>query len=68
MEMKRRTEEAGLRLEVFEDCPPINKIMLGYEDRDEQLEDFCKSVENVVEAGIHTINASSVCWIEDFGV
>jgi mannonate dehydratase len=68
VKMKRQTEAHGLRLEVFEDCPPINKIMLGYEGREEQLENFCKSVENVGEAGIHTINASSACWIDEFGV
>ena len=65
VKMKRQVEDHDLTLEVFEDCPPIDKIMLGREGGEEQLENFCKSVENVAEAGIHTINASSACWVGD---
>ena len=63
VKMKRQVEAHDLRLEVFEHCPPIDKIMLNLEGREEQLENFCKSVENVAEAGIHTINASSAEWV-----
>ena len=63
IKMKRQVEAHDLRLEVLEHCPPINKIMLNLESREEQLEIFCKSVENVAEAGIHTINASSAEWV-----
>jgi len=53
--MKRRVEDSGLRLDVLEDGPPIEKIMLGLPGREEQLENFCKSLENLGAAGIHTI-------------
>lgn len=53
--MKRRVEDFGLRLDVLEDGPPIDKIMLGLPGRDEQLEHFCKSLENLGAADIHTI-------------
>ena len=54
VEMRRQAENHDLRLEIFEHCPPIGKILLSLEGREEQLENFCKSVENVAEAGIHT--------------
>jgi len=63
VKMKRQADDHGLRLEIFEHCPPIDKIMLNLEGREEQLENFCRSVENVAEAGIHTINASSAEWV-----
>ncbi|MFQ5819383.1 MAG: mannonate dehydratase [Candidatus Heimdallarchaeota archaeon] len=53
--MKRRVEDFGLRLDVLEDGPPIAKIMLGLPGREEQLENFCKSLENLGAAQIHTI-------------
>jgi len=53
--IKRRVEDFGLRLDVLEDGPPIEKIMLGLPGREEQLENFCKSLENSGAAGIKTI-------------
>jgi mannonate dehydratase len=53
--MKRRVEDFGLRLDVLEDGPPIEKIMLGLPGREEQLEHFCKSLENLGAAGIRVI-------------
>jgi len=38
--MKRRVEDFALRLDVLEDGPPIEKIMLGLPGREEQLEHF----------------------------
>ncbi len=55
VEMKRRVENFGLRLDVLEDGPKIDKIMLGLPGRNEQLENFCKSLENLGRAGIRTI-------------
>ncbi|MGD0803475.1 MAG: mannonate dehydratase [Candidatus Bathyarchaeia archaeon] len=55
IELKSRVEGFGLRLDVFEDGPKIDKIMLGLPGRDEQLENFCKSLENLGRAGIGTI-------------
>jgi len=53
--IKRRVEDFGLRLDVLEDGPPIEKIMLDLPGRDEQLENFLKSLENLGAAGILTI-------------
>jgi len=55
--MKRRVEDFGLRLDVFEDGPPTDKMMFGLPGRDEQLEHFCKSLENLGAAGIRVIMA-----------
>ena len=53
--IKQRVEDFGLRLEVLEDGPRIEKIMLGLPDRDEQLENFRKSLRNLGAAGIKVI-------------
>lgn len=53
--MKRRVEDFGLRLDVFEDGPNIEKIIYNLPGREEQLENFCKSLENLGAAGIRTI-------------
>ncbi len=53
--IKHQVESFGLRLEVLEDGPLINKMMLGLPDRDEQAEHFCKSLENLARAGIRVI-------------
>jgi len=53
--IKSRVEDFGLRLDVLEDGPRIDKIMLGLPDRDEQLENFCRSLRNIAAAGIKVI-------------
>jgi mannonate dehydratase len=53
--MKRRVEDFGLRLDVFEDGPNIQKIIYNLPGREEQMENFCKSLENISAAGIHAI-------------
>jgi len=53
--MKRHVEDFGLRLDVFEDGPPIEKMMLSLPGHEEQLEHFCKSLENLGAAGIRVI-------------
>ncbi|MHA2394591.1 MAG: mannonate dehydratase [Promethearchaeota archaeon] len=55
VKMKRQCEKFGLRLEVFEHAPRTDKIMLGLPGREEQLENFCKSLENLGAAGIRVI-------------
>jgi mannonate dehydratase len=54
-QLKRRVEDYGLRLEVFEDGPRIHKIIYNLPGREEQLENFCKSLENLGAAGIKVI-------------
>lgn len=53
--IKSRVEDAGLTLEVMEDGPPIQKIVYGLPGRDEQIENFCKSLRNIAAAGIKVI-------------
>ncbi len=54
-QLKRHVENFGLRLEVFEDGPRIHKILYNLSGRKEQLESFCKSLENLGAAGIRVI-------------
>jgi mannonate dehydratase len=54
-QMKRHVENYGLRLEVFEDGPRIHKMIYNLPGREEQLENFCKSLENLGAAGIKVI-------------
>ncbi|MDH5687294.1 MAG: mannonate dehydratase [Candidatus Bathyarchaeota archaeon] len=54
-QLKRQVENFGLRLEVFEDGPRIEKIIYNLPGREEQLENFCKSLENLGAAGIKVI-------------
>ncbi|MEM2913594.1 MAG: mannonate dehydratase, partial [Candidatus Bathyarchaeia archaeon] len=52
LQIKMQVERHGLRLEVFEDAPPIEKIVYNLQGKEQQLEDFCKSLENLGKAGI----------------
>ncbi len=54
-QLRRRVESHGLRLEVLEDGPKIDRIVYDLPGRDEQLEAFCKSLENLGAAGIRVI-------------
>jgi len=48
---KKLIEDAGLRLEVIEARPRMEKIILGLPGRDKQIENFCKSLRNMGKAG-----------------
>ena len=52
--LRTRVEAAGLRLEAIENIPRewYIKVMLGLPGRDEQMENFCKTLENMGKAGI----------------
>ncbi len=54
IELRSRCEALGLRLEVIENTPfhLYDKIMLGQEGRDEQIENYCRSIRNLAAAGI----------------
>jgi mannonate dehydratase len=54
-QLKRIVQNHGMRLDILEDGPGINQIIYDLPDRDEQLEDFCKSLENLGAAGIKVI-------------
>jgi mannonate dehydratase len=55
MNDKREVERDGLRYEVFEGAPNAEKIFWNLPGRDEQLENFCKSLKNLGDAGIQVI-------------
>ncbi|MEM1581804.1 MAG: mannonate dehydratase [Candidatus Bathyarchaeia archaeon] len=55
IQIKRHVERYGLRLEVLEDGPSMDKIIYNLPGREEQLENFCKSLENLGKAGIKVI-------------
>jgi mannonate dehydratase len=52
---KRQVERDGLRFEVLEDAPRAEKIFWNLPGREEQLENFCKSLDNLGRAGIKVI-------------
>ncbi len=55
MQLKSHVENFGLRLEVLEDGPRIHRIIYNLPGKEEQLENFCKSLENLGAAGIRVI-------------
>jgi len=55
MQDKRQVERDGLRFEVLEDAPRAEKIFWNLPGREEQLEHFCKSLENLGAAGIKVV-------------
>ena len=60
MQDKRQVERDGLRFEVLEAAPNAEKIFWNLPGRDEQLENFCKSLKNLGDAGIKVINVDCV--------
>lgn len=53
-DLKRRCNELGLTLEVIENLPygTYEKIILGREGRDEQIENYCRTIRNMASAEI----------------
>jgi mannonate dehydratase len=49
---KGQVEEAGLKLAVIEDNPPMDGMRLGGPGRDEELEHFCTLIRNMGKLGI----------------
>ncbi|MGV1989219.1 mannonate dehydratase [Agrobacterium sp. 22-221-1] len=49
-----KTESAGLKLEAIENVPVhfYEKVMLGLDGRDEQIENYCHTIRSVARAGI----------------
>lgn len=50
--VKESAEREGFRLSVIEGGPPIDKIVLGKEGRDQQIEQYKKSLVNMGKLGI----------------
>jgi len=49
---RRRVESFGLELKVYEGIPITDRIKLGLEGSDQDLENFCQSLRNMGRAGI----------------
>ena len=58
---RNRIEEAGLRLAALAGVPPdwIDKIKLGLPGRDEQIDNYCKTIRNMGTAGIDLLGWKS---------
>jgi mannonate dehydratase len=54
VQLKTRIENAGLALEAIQNIPPAwyHAILYGLPEREEQLDYYCRTVENVGRAGI----------------
>jgi len=55
LHMRKRIEDAGLKISIIDSTPPIEKVKLGLQDRDRQIQNFCKTLENMGAAGIRRI-------------
>lgn len=53
--MRKRIEDAGLKISIIDSAPPIDKVKLGLPGRDKQIDNFCTSIRNMGAAGIHRI-------------
>lgn len=57
LRMRKRFEDAGLAFLVCEGIPIPERVKLGLPGRDEDIENFCKSLTNLGAAGIPIL-----CW------
>jgi mannonate dehydratase len=51
--LRKKVEDAGLRLSVIEGIGISDRIKIGLPGRDEDLDYFCQSLRNMGKAGIH---------------
>lgn len=54
-ELKKLTEDAGLKFEVIESVPVHEDIKLGKPTRDRYIENYCENVRRLGEAGVKCI-------------
>lgn len=52
LHLRRRIEDAGLRWGVLESIPLTDRIKLGLPGREEDIDNFCQSIQNAGSAGI----------------
>ena len=54
VQFRKRIEDAGLRLAAIENVPRqwYNKVLMGLAGRDEQIENWCKTLRNMGKAGV----------------
>lgn len=72
LRLRTMVEDQGLRLEALENVPGhyMDKIHLGVQGRDEQIEAYCKTIRNMGRAGIpllgYTFNITRVWRTSQF--
>lgn len=54
-EIKKMTEDAGLRFDVIESVPVHEDIKLGKPSRDKYIENYCENIRRLGEAGVKCI-------------
>ncbi len=64
VQLRKRIEDAGLRLAVCEGIPIPDRVKLGLPGRDEDIEKLCKSLWNMGRAGIPVLCYN---WMAVFG-
>jgi mannonate dehydratase len=55
LQMRKRIEDAGLKISIIDAGPPLDKVKLGLPGRDKQIENFCKTLRNIGAAGIRRL-------------
>ncbi len=61
---RNEVESYGLKLSVYEGIPVPQRVKLGEEGRDEDIENYCESIRNMGRAGIPTLCYN---WMVGFG-
>ena len=52
LSLRKKVEDAGLKLSVFEGIPVPDRAKLGLPGRDEDIDNYCESLRNMGRAGI----------------
>ena len=61
---RKEVESYGLKLSVYEGIPVPQRVKLGEEGRDEDIENYCESIRNMGKAGIPILCYN---WMVGFG-
>ena len=64
LQLRSKVEDFGLKLSVFEGIPITDRIKLGLEGCDEDLDNFCESLRNMGRAGVPILCYN---WMVKFG-
>ena len=57
LNLRQRIEDFGLKLEAIENVPYrfYDKVLIGAEGRDQQIDNYCETLQNLGRAGIRTL-------------
>ena len=61
---RKEIESYGLKLSVYEGIPVPERVKLGQEGRDEDIENYCESIRNMGRAGVPILCYN---WMVGFG-